>query len=124
MSDTPTEQEITEPDKPDKPGDWAIYSRLLGYVRPHWLIFILAVLGYLMGSSAEAYFAKLFGDLVAQGLDRDPQLLGGGARVGLLGALTILRQLGQLQAEVPPLAVADDVQLDPGARGGRGDPVA
>ena len=38
--------------------------RLLRYVRPHWFIFLLAVLGFLAGSSAEAYFAKMFGDLI------------------------------------------------------------
>lgn len=47
-----------------KPGDWATYSRLLAYVKPHWLIFLLAVLGFLAGSSAEAYFAKMFGELI------------------------------------------------------------
>lgn len=49
---------------PEHAGDWSTYKRLLGYVKPHWLIFVLAVLGFLVGSSAEAYFAKMFGDLI------------------------------------------------------------
>ena len=61
MSDVPADQEVTGQ---EKPGDWATYSRLLGYVRPHWVIFVLAVLGFLAGSGAEAYFAKMFGDLI------------------------------------------------------------
>ncbi len=62
MSDVPDEAD--DATGPKKPGDWATYSRLLGYVKPHWLIFVLSVLGYLVGSSAEAYFAKMFGDLI------------------------------------------------------------
>ncbi|MCZ6709773.1 MAG: lipid A export permease/ATP-binding protein MsbA [Gammaproteobacteria bacterium] len=45
-------------------GDWQIYKRLLSYVRPYWALFVLAVIGFLIGSGAEAYFAKLLGDLI------------------------------------------------------------
>jgi len=45
-------------------GDWATYKRLLRYVRPYWALFVLAVLGFLVGSGAEAYFVKLFGELI------------------------------------------------------------
>lgn len=45
-------------------GSWDVYKRLLGYVRPHWFIFVLAVAGFLAGSSAEAFFARMFGDLI------------------------------------------------------------
>ena len=44
--------------------DWATYKRLLGYVRPYWGLFALSVLGFLLGSGAEAYFVKLFGGLI------------------------------------------------------------
>jgi len=44
--------------------DWQTYKRLLGYVRPHWPLFLLSVLGFLIGSGAEAFFVKLFGDLI------------------------------------------------------------
>jgi len=49
---------------PGNRGDWATYKRLLGYVRPYWALFLLAVVGFLIGSGAEAYFVKLFGQLV------------------------------------------------------------
>lgn len=45
-------------------GDWRTYRRLLRYVRPYWLLFLLSVLGFSFGSGAEAYFVKLFGDLI------------------------------------------------------------
>jgi subfamily B ATP-binding cassette protein MsbA len=45
-------------------GDWALYRRLLGYVKPHWFLFVLAVLGFQLGSGAEAYFVTMFGDLI------------------------------------------------------------
>ncbi len=46
------------------PTDWTTYKRLLGYVRPYWALFTVAVLGFLVGSGAEAYFVNLFGALV------------------------------------------------------------
>lgn len=49
---------------PASAGDWTTYRRLLGYVRPHWFPFLLGVLGFQIGSAAEAYFAKMFGDLI------------------------------------------------------------
>ncbi len=44
--------------------DWRTYRRLLGYVRPYWPLFLLSVIGFFVGSGAEAFFVKLFGDLV------------------------------------------------------------
>jgi subfamily B ATP-binding cassette protein MsbA len=44
--------------------DWATYRRLLRYVKPHWFTFLLGVIGFQIGSGAEAYFAKMFGDLI------------------------------------------------------------
>jgi subfamily B ATP-binding cassette protein MsbA len=44
--------------------DWATYRRLLGYVKPHWLLFVLSVLGFQLGSAAEAYFVSTFGQLI------------------------------------------------------------
>ncbi len=49
-----------------KGSDWATYRRLLSYVRPDWPIFVLAVLGFFLGSGAEAYFVSLFGKLIDQ----------------------------------------------------------
>jgi subfamily B ATP-binding cassette protein MsbA len=45
-------------------GDWVTYKRLLRYVRPYWALFVLAIFGFFVGSGAEAYFVKLFGDLI------------------------------------------------------------
>ena len=53
-------------DSPPSGGDWSTYRRLLGYVRPYWFVFLLAILGFLVGSAAEAYFVKLFGDLIVE----------------------------------------------------------
>ena len=44
--------------------DWAIYKRLLAYVRPHWALFAVSTAAFLIASGAEAYFIKLFGDLI------------------------------------------------------------
>ncbi len=45
-------------------GDWPIYKRLLTYVRPYWLLFAVAVLGFLIGGAAEAYFTNIVKDLI------------------------------------------------------------
>ncbi len=60
----PTDDADRIPVRPAGGSDWKTYARLLRYVRPHWFIFLLAVIGFLAGSSAEAYFAKMFGDLI------------------------------------------------------------
>src|SRR5215831_10592289 len=44
--------------------DWNIYRRLLAYVLPMWPYFVIALVGYSFGNGAEAYFARLFGDVV------------------------------------------------------------
>lgn len=44
--------------------DWSIYRRLLRYVRPMWPYFLIALIGFGLGSGAEAYFARVFGDIV------------------------------------------------------------
>ena len=48
----------------DAATDWSIYRRLLGYVKPHWGWFVIAVTGFLIGSGAEAYFAQLLGEII------------------------------------------------------------
>ena len=49
---------------PQGASDWAIYKRLLSYVRPHWALFAVSTAAFLIASGAEAYFIKLFGDLI------------------------------------------------------------
>ncbi len=48
----------------NEPNDWQTYKRLLGYVKPHWFVFLVATVFFLVASSAEGYFAFIFGDLV------------------------------------------------------------
>ena len=55
-----------------RPSDWATYRRLLGYVKPHWFFFLLAVIGFQLGAGAEAYFARMFGDLRERLHERSP----------------------------------------------------
>ena len=82
----------------ERGGDWATYKRLLGYVRPYWALFAVAVLGFLLGSGAEAYFVNLFGALVD---DWDA----GAARaaffipLAMLGA-AVVRGLGEVAGEM------------------------
>ncbi len=82
----------------ERGGDWATYKRLLGYVRPYWALFAIAVLGFLVGSGAEAYFVNLFGALVD---DWDA----GAARaaffipLAMLGA-AVVRGLGEVVGEM------------------------
>jgi ATP-binding cassette, subfamily B, bacterial MsbA len=45
-------------------GDWAIYKRLMKYVAPLWPFIVLAMVGFVLGNAAEAYFARLFGDII------------------------------------------------------------
>ncbi len=91
MSEEPIEQKSSGK---EKPGDWATYRRLLSYVKPHWMIFVLAVLGFLMGSSAEAYFARMFGDLI----ENWPELMVT-LPLMMLGA-ALLRAFGEIIGEI------------------------
>ena len=52
--------------------DWSIYRRLLAYVLPMWPYFVIALVGYGLGNGAEAYFARLFGDVVEALAKPDP----------------------------------------------------
>ena len=50
--------------KSEQRSDWSLYKRLLAYVVPLWPIFLLAVVGFLVGNVAEAYFARLIADVM------------------------------------------------------------
>ncbi len=50
-----------------------IYLRLLHYVRPHWKIFILSVLGYLLYSSSQPLLASIMGNLTDAIYLQEPQ---------------------------------------------------
>ena len=78
--------------------DWTTYRRLLRYVRPYWLIFIIAVLGFLIGSGAETYFVSLFGNLIDSW---DEQLVDAAFLIPvlMLGA-AVARGLGEILGEM------------------------
>ncbi len=85
------------------PGDWATYRRLLGYVKPHWFIFIVAVVGFQIGSAAEAYFVSLFGELIDSwpaAAMSIPLLMFGAALVRSLGEIAGELLLGKISFSV------------------------
>jgi subfamily B ATP-binding cassette protein MsbA len=45
--------------KTDNHNGWAIYLRLLQYVKPYWLYFIISVIGMMIFAASEPAFAKL-----------------------------------------------------------------
>ncbi len=44
-----------------RPSGFKVYMRLLQYVKPHWKIFVLSVMGYLMYSSSQPLLATMAG---------------------------------------------------------------
>ena len=78
--------------------DWSTYRRLLGHVRPYWGLFALSVLGFLLGSAAEAYFVRLFGGLIdnwEEGLTKATLFI----PIAMLGT-ALARAGGQMAGEV------------------------
>ncbi|WP_275288951.1 lipid A export permease/ATP-binding protein MsbA [Halomonas elongata] len=43
---------------------WALYKRLLGYVRPHWRAFALAIVGYLLYAASSTALAEMMKRLI------------------------------------------------------------
>ncbi|MEX1032566.1 MAG: lipid A export permease/ATP-binding protein MsbA [Cellvibrionaceae bacterium] len=54
----------------DQLGQWRIYLRLLAYLRPHWFMFSLNVLGFFIYASTQPMLAKLTEFLIAALEDR------------------------------------------------------
>ena len=76
-------------------GDWALYRRLLSYLKGQWVLFIVAVVGFLLGAGAEAFFAQVLGQVVDSfDVDADvhiwyfPTLIVLAALVRAFGAIT------------------------------------
>ena len=44
-----------------RPSGFKVYLRLLQYVKPHWKIFVLSIIGYLMYSSSQPLLATMAG---------------------------------------------------------------
>ena len=51
-------------DAPPQVSSWALYRRLLGYVRPYWRIFALSVVGMIVVALADYTMATLVGPLI------------------------------------------------------------
>lgn len=43
---------------------WALYKRLMGYVRPHWVAFALAIFGYVIYAAASTALAEMMKQLI------------------------------------------------------------
>ena len=73
--------------------DWDTYKRLLKYVKGQWFIFVLAVIGFIVGAGAEAYAANVIGQVIDAFNQTDPKfwlfpvLIFGSAIVRALGAI-------------------------------------
>jgi subfamily B ATP-binding cassette protein MsbA len=66
---------VAESDARD--GSLAVYRRLVGYARPHWPMFLLAVLGMVVYAATETGFAYLIKPLLDDGfVERDPGVIG------------------------------------------------
>jgi len=56
--------------------NWAIYRRLLAYSKPHWRVFLFAVLGMLVFATVDASFIRLIQPLVdGSFVKRDTQIM-------------------------------------------------
>ena len=72
-------------DAVDSAARWQIYARLLGYARPHWRVFALALIGMIGGAATDPAFAALMkpmldGSFVAARPADHPLAAGGDGR--------------------------------------------
>jgi subfamily B ATP-binding cassette protein MsbA len=78
--------------------DWQNYKRLLTYVRPYALLFVVSVLGFFLASGAEAYLSRLLGDLVDNWGKANLETA---TRIALLMfAMALLRAFGNIIGEL------------------------
>ncbi|MFB9886483.1 lipid A export permease/ATP-binding protein MsbA [Balneatrix alpica] len=71
---------------------WQTYLRLLSYVKPYWLPFLLSMLGFAVVAATQAGFAKLMENLV-EALD-NPHPFGHWIYAGTIMAIFVIRGLG------------------------------
>ena len=63
-------------DTVDSAARWQIYMRLLGYARPHWRVFALALIGMIGGAATDPAFAALMKPMLdGSFVQRDPQVI-------------------------------------------------
>jgi subfamily B ATP-binding cassette protein MsbA len=103
---TPTAHAATQPKESQSSGDtvrgtqqsdWTTYKRLLSYVGPYWYILALSVVGFLIAAGAEAYFGKLFGQLIEEW--DDPVARAAAMVPVLMGAAALVRAFGAIIGE-------------------------
>ncbi len=79
-------------------GGWSTYRRLLGYIRPYWVLFVLSILGFTLGGGAEAYFVSIFADFI-EAWGEEPRDAVGLIPLLLL-ALAFARAVGEIVGEM------------------------
>lgn len=63
-------------DTVERAARWQIYARLLGYARPHWRVFALALVGMIGGAATDPAFAALMKPMLdGSFVERDPQVI-------------------------------------------------
>lgn len=76
---------------------WPTYRRLLGYVAPFWYLLAISIFAFLLAAGAEAYFAKLLGELI-DSWDEDIVLVAQSIPVLMFGA-ALVRAVGTIAGE-------------------------
>ena len=62
--------------KPRRPVNKGVYKRLLGILKPYWLVFVIAAVGNVMYAAADSYVTYLFKPLLDKGfIDKDVAFL-------------------------------------------------
>lgn len=64
IPDAENQQDESTLADPIQEGDLSLYWRLLHYLQPHWFLFVVAVIGFLLAAGAEASFAYLLGQII------------------------------------------------------------
>ena len=80
-----------------KPSDWQTYRRLLRYVGRYWFIMTVSVVAFLFAAGAEAYFVKLFGELIDQW--DDLKVRAAASIPAMMVAVTLVRAVGTIVGE-------------------------
>ena len=80
-----------------KPSDWQTYRRLLRYVARYWFIMTVSILAFLFAAGAEAYFVKLFGELIDQW--DDLKVRAAASIPAMMVAVTLVRAFGTVIGE-------------------------
>ena len=80
-----------------KPSDWQTYRRLLRYVGRYWFLMTFSIVAFLFAAGAEAYFVKLFGELIDQW--DDLKVRAAASIPAMMVAVTLVRAVGTIIGE-------------------------